>query len=95
MAVGIKPGVTPANLIIAAAIANVAEEQKLNLVITAGTDGKHMVGSRHYTGQALDLRTSNLTDPQVASVMAALKFRLGSHYDVLLEKDHVHIEWDH
>lgn len=90
----VKTGVTPRNLIIAAALANVAEEEKLELVITAGTDGKHMVGSKHYTGEALDIRTSNLTQGQILLVMSGLKHRLGSSYDVLIEADHVHVEFD-
>lgn len=88
----VKSGVTPANLIIAAASANVAQEMGITIYITSGTDGKHMEGSRHYVGQALDFRTSNLIKNEIDRFMDKLKERLGANYQVILEKDHVHVE---
>jgi hypothetical protein len=90
----IKNGVKPANLTIAAALANVAEEEGLTLVITSGTDGSHMNGSKHYTGEALDVRISNLSKAEIVLVMSLIRKRLGSDYDVILEKDHIHLEFD-
>lgn len=90
----IKTGVRPRNLVIAAALANVSESEKLTLVITSGTDGSHMNSSKHYQGDALDIRISNLTQGQILLVMAGLKARLGKDYDVILESDHIHCEWD-
>lgn len=89
----VKDGVTPLNLIIAAAAANVAQALGITVFITAGTDGKHMVGSRHYIGQALDFRTSNLTSHEVDAFKELLANRLGPHYDVILESDHIHAEF--
>ncbi len=62
-------------------------------VITAGTDGKHMEGSLHYKGCALDIRTWNVAGREL-QVKVELQQKLGKDYDVVLEKDHVHIEWD-
>lgn len=90
----VKSDVTPKNLTIAAAIANVAQLMDLELVITSGTDGKHMEGSKHYTGDALDLRTRNLTKKQQVQVMNALRKRLGPDYDLVMESDHMHLEYD-
>jgi hypothetical protein len=90
----IKAGVTPRLLIIAAAIANVAQTLQLNVTITSGTDGKHMTGSKHYTGEALDVRKSNLTKAERAAFLAAVKQRLGKGYDVIDEPSHFHIEYD-
>jgi hypothetical protein len=90
----VKTGVQPKHLVIAAALANVSEILKLELTITSGTDGKHMPGSKHYTGEALDIRTSNLTRTNRERVLVALKGRLGPQYDVVLEKDHIHVEYD-
>lgn len=90
----VKDGVSPFNLVIAAAAANVSEALNIELFITSGTDGKHMVGSRHYIGQALDFRISNLTTAQVESLRKALSIRLGPHYDVILESDHLHVEFN-
>ena len=63
------------------------------LVITAGTDGKHMEGSLHYKGRALDFRTWNLNGKE-KEVAAELKKELGDSYDVVLEGDHIHCEFD-
>ena len=60
------------------------------LVITSGKDGVHSQHSLHYEGKAVDLRTWNILD----SVIQALKTKLGPEYDVILEKDHIHVEWD-
>lgn len=90
----IKTGVRPKNLIIAAAIANVAEALGLTLYITSGTDGKHRVGSKHYSHEALDLRRSNIPSKLLDTVLVQLRGRLGGDYDVILEDDHIHIEWD-
>jgi hypothetical protein len=91
----VKNGVTPSNLVIAAAAANVAQEMALVIWITSGTDGAHMEGSRHYAGAALDFRTSNLTKKEVGKFMDKMRERLGPAYDVVLESDHVHVEKDH
>ncbi len=88
----IKAGVTPKNLVIAAAAANVAQIQGLTVVITSGTDGKHMTGSRHYTGEALDFRTSNLKSAQLQDFIEALRVRLGAGYQIIRESDHLHVE---
>ena len=90
----VKDGVTPKNLVIAAAIANTSQELGLELTITSGTDGKHMKGSKHYTGEALDLRSNNLTKSQTNKVVGVLKKRLGAAYQVIVESDHIHIEYD-
>ena len=59
-------------------------------VITSGRDGVHKEGSFHYQGKAFDLRTWHVLE----ALNAALKEEFGPHYDVLLEKDHIHVEYD-
>lgn len=60
-------------------------------VLTSGVDGTHGPNSLHYQGRAWDFRLPK----QVEKVMAALKLELGgADYDVLLEGDHIHIEYD-
>ena len=61
-------------------------------VITAGLDGKHKKGSKHYKGRALDFRTRQLDDPQAFTV--EIRTKLGDAYDVVLESTHLHIEYD-
>lgn len=62
-------------------------------VITSAKDGKHSEKSLHYQGLALDLRTWNLGGRE-AQAAGEIRRTLGPEYDVVLEKDHLHIEWD-
>jgi hypothetical protein len=62
--------------------------------ITSGSDGTHMRGSLHAKGNALDYRTSHLTSKQRSSLAAACKAALGENFDVILEADHLHVEYD-
>jgi len=69
------------------------------LVMTEGTGGDHMVGSLHYQGLAVDLRTSNINDSDKPVILAELKANLGLEYDVIFEgagtpNEHYHIEFD-
>lgn len=63
-------------------------------VITSASDGKHGPNSLHYKGKALDFRTNNLRGPQVHPIYLALKEALGAQFDVVLEDDHIHCEFD-
>lgn len=66
------------------------------LVVTSLTDGVHPDAKNvHGRGFAVDIRTRDLA-PNVAGYIVEdlghLLFKLG--YDIVLEKDHLHIEWD-
>lgn len=61
-------------------------------VITSCTDGKHKKGSRHYIGLASDFRTWTLDSPE--KCVRAMQEALGNEFDVILETDHIHIEYD-
>lgn len=63
-------------------------------VITSGSDGKHGPNSLHYKGKALDFRTNSLRPEQVHPIFLALTQALGAQYDVVLEDDHIHCEYD-
>ena len=65
-----------------------------HLIITSLLDGKHMKGSKHYDGLAVDLRIRHLHEPDRARVAEAINRALGPQYDVVLESDHIHIELD-
>lgn len=64
------------------------------LVITAGTDGRHMAKSLHYKGLALDLRTRTLPVSQRRKIENELRKALGPEYDLIYEGDHFHVEYD-
>lgn len=61
-------------------------------VITSVNDGQHMTGSKHYSGHAFDVRIWWLSDPLKCT--GAIATKLGPDFDVVLEKDHIHIEYD-
>jgi hypothetical protein len=90
----VKADVRPKSLTLMAAAANVAETLGVPLTVTSGEDGQHMSGSRHYTGDAIDIRRRNLSKPQLDAVLAGLKERLGPGYDIVLERTHIHVEYD-
>ncbi len=69
-----------------------AKYQKQELVVTSVTDSKHGRGSKHYIGNAVDLRTRNLSNPTAVEIHLASA--LGPEFDVVLESNHLHIEWD-
>lgn len=65
----------------------------VELVITSGCEGSHMKGSLHYIGEALDFRTRDLTFAEQVLWRDRCVQELGPDYDVVLEKDHLHIEY--
>lgn len=71
-------------------------DEGIECVITSGRDGKHSLTSLHYSGNAVDLRTRDLKvkDSFLPSLIRdRLADRLGVDYDVILEKTHIHLEY--
>jgi len=64
------------------------------LVITSALDGTHSAGSYHYYGYALDFRTRYFSVTQAKQVTIELRAAVGVGYTVLLEGDHVHIQFN-
>lgn len=67
---------------------------KKEIVITAIFDGKHMKGSKHYEGNAFDMRTWIYTNEELSTLYINLAQNLGEDYDVVLHKTHLHVEYD-
>ena len=63
-------------------------------VITSAKDGKHMTNSKHYSGNAVDLRTHYFDKETQLKVTGQLQSQLGQDYDVVLEGTHIHLEYD-
>lgn len=63
------------------------------VTITSLLDGKHSKTSLHYSGNAADLRTRDLGTTSASDVRNSIKERLGIDYDVILETDHIHVEY--
>ncbi len=63
------------------------------LVITSLNDGKHSDTSLHYSCSGADLRTRYFTVPETKLVAEDIRSRLGIDFDVVVEKDHIHLEY--
>ena len=61
------------------------------LTITSTYEGNHGVGSLHYADEAYDIRRP--LGVQLSN-MSLLRDSLGSDYDVVLNINHIHIEYD-
>ncbi len=86
---GIKPEMVMACMI----INSVFESRNKNFVITSCTDGKHSIGSKHYSGYAIDCRTRHLLTSEADHITIDIKKALGDDFDVVLESNHIHIEF--
>ena len=64
--------------------------EKEELVITSTYEGTHSEGSLHYADLAEDIRRHK----KGQEVRDELKNKFGMDYDVVLEDDHIHIEYD-
>ena len=63
------------------------------LVVTSLNDSTHSTTSLHYAGAAVDLRTRNIPGPIREVIREQIDDRLTYDYDVVLESDHIHIEY--
>lgn len=63
------------------------------IVITAIFDGTHMRGSKHYEGNAFDMRRNHYTKKELDILLENLRGSLPG-FDVVLEATHIHIEYD-
>lgn len=88
--VGIRPQITVALTI----AGSVYDTYNCDCVVTSFTDGKHMEGSKHYDGDAVDLRIRNVPEELWRELTAKLRLALGPNFDTVLEKDHIHVEYD-
>lgn len=74
------------------AIETVYQEQSQEPVITSTYDGNHMASSLHYHNDAIDLRLPTMATR--ITITERIKEKLGHDYDVVLESDHIHVEYD-
>ena len=74
--------------------------EQFSVVVTSGNDSPHMDGSLHYKNLAIDFRTGHswetplMSEEEAREIRDELKARLGLGFDVVLEKDHLHCEYD-
>lgn len=86
-------GLKPEMLVGLQVVASVFAEIGADCVVTSALDGKHSRASLHYAGQALDFRTRHLGPNVAKGVAQGCKKALGDQFDVVLEKTHIHVEF--
>lgn len=86
-------GLTPQSCVGILVAYSIFREEGYDAVVTSGSEGSHKAKSKHYIGNAFDLRIgmvdADKRPPLVAKLAAALP-----GFDVILEADHIHVEWD-
>ena len=76
--------IRPAGFRIIAAIDQAAQQCRVDLTITSGTDS-HTVPDPHVTGEAFDVSVQGLSAQEIADVKATLERTLGPLFTVLYE----------
>ena len=72
----------------------VYKEYGTDLVITSANDSVHSYTSLHFSGNAVDLRTRSLPGTvDRAEVVTKIQNKLNQDFDVVLEQDHIHLEY--
>jgi hypothetical protein len=66
-------------------------EKGTELVVTSTYEGNHGAGSLHYSNDAFDFRTPSWFGKIEGEKLSG---KLGSGYEVVVESDHIHVEWD-
>lgn len=64
-----------------------------DLVITSVRDGQHSRTSLHYVGYAFDCRIHGINPERLSELVQLIRESLTDEFDVILEKDHIHIEF--
>lgn len=98
-AMSIKHGVsvgelTPQACLAACITATVLARYGYGFVLTSGREGKHIPGSLHAKGKAFDFRSREIHEGEREDLFTEIREALGPEFDVVVEKDHVHVEWD-
>jgi hypothetical protein len=78
-------------------VASVYQANGYTVTVTEGWASEgHTANSKHYEGLAEDYRVNDIPFDKWLTLAAQIRARLGSDYDVLLERDpdHIHVEYD-
>ena len=86
-------GIRPEMVLAYAMIQPIFKKLGIDCVITEATGATHNEGSLHYVGLAIDIRNRDIPVDIQAWLQVKLQNILGSQYEVLLESDHYHIEF--
>ena len=88
-------GIRPEMVLAATIVTSVYSEfNNAECVITSITDGQHGPKSHHHKGFAIDFRTRHIPTGMLDTLRARVQACLGDEFDVVLEKTHLHVEFD-
>jgi len=87
---GIRPEMVLAFIIIQRVLNT---KYNVEAVIVSCVDSKHGRGSLHFLGLALDIRTRDMDPNMLGPATLDIKEALGDDYDVVLESNHWHVEF--
>lgn len=86
-------GISPELVVGLMAVQKVFDTFGIEMVITSVTDSKHSSTSLHYSGNAADIRTRNIATRDLMAVRTHIANALPNDFDVILETDHIHLEF--
>lgn len=73
----------------------IANGDNYEITITSARDGSHMKNSRHYVGLAIDIRSRDMSNITVSAKWIDKFLNINSKcFDIVIENDHIHIEYD-
>lgn len=88
-------GLQPQMLLAHTVVLQVLDEKGAKqVVITAVTNGKHMAGSRHGFGLAVDYDPVEFGPAQMRDAATEIERRLPDEFDIVAHDSHIHVEWD-
>jgi hypothetical protein len=88
-------GIRPEMVLCAMIVASVYSEfNNASCVITSITDGTHGTHSHHYKGFAMDFRTRHVPVGVRQKIADRIQAALGAEFQVRLESNHIHVEFD-
>lgn len=91
----IDPKGIQSELILAIIIVNeVYQSFGYEFVITSLNDSEHIEGTLHFNGNAFDARVKHIPLEKRQLLVNRIVKHLNSNYDVVLETNHLHIEYD-
>lgn len=86
-------GIKPEACIIITVVHSIYSVHDIACEVTSVTEGKHSRTSLHYIGHAVDFGIKNLGTVFAKEILEDIKTALTDEFDVLLEKDHIHVEF--
>lgn len=85
-------GIQPEMVVGLMIVRDVFESHNEDSILTSVVDGVHGAVSYHRAGFAADIRLPRLADIEL--IASDCRVRLGPEFDVVVESDHLHVEFD-